>query len=219
MLGRKPSFAVLFDMDGTIIDSEPYWMASEQALASEHQGTWTHQDGLDIVGMSLDKSSQVFKDRANIPLETHEIVDRLTNDVQSRLARVVPWRPGAQELLLDLKKHNVKTALVTMALRRMAQQVVDAIPFDAFDVIVAGDDVTRGKPHPEPYEKAAALLGFDPKHCIAFEDSSTGLASAEAAGTYAIGVPNMIALPEKSGRILWPTLEGVTYKQLRKLIK
>jgi beta-phosphoglucomutase-like phosphatase (HAD superfamily) len=101
----------------------------------------------------------------------------------------------------------------------MAQQVVDAIPFDAFDVIVAGDDVTRGKPHPEPYEKAAALLGFDPKHCIAFEDSSTGLASAEAAGTYAIGVPNMIALPEKSGRILWPTLEGVTYKQLRKLIK
>lgn len=219
MLGRKPTFAVLFDMDGTIIDSEPYWMASEQALAAEHQGTWTHQDGLDIVGMSLDKSSQVFKDRANIPLETHEIVDRLTNDVQSRLARVVPWRPGAQELLLDLKKHKVKTALVTMALHRMAQQVVDAIPFDAFDVIVAGDDVTRGKPDPEAYEKAAALLGFDPKHCIAFEDSSTGLASAEAAGTYAIGVPNMIALPEKPGRILWPTLEGVTYKQLRKLIK
>ncbi len=218
MLGRKPTFAVLFDMDGTIIDSEPYWMASEQALADEHQGTWTHQDGLDIVGMSLDKSSQVFKDRANIPLETHEIVDRLTNDVQSRLARVVPWRPGAQELLLDLKKHKVKTALVTMALHRMAQQVVDAIPFDAFDVIVAGDDVTRGKPHPEAYEKAAALLGFDPKKCIAFEDSSTGLASAEAAGTYAIGVPNMIALPEKPGRILWPTLEGVTYKQLRKLI-
>ncbi len=218
MLGRKPTFAVLFDMDGTIIDSEPYWMASEQALADEHQGTWTHQDGLDIVGMSLDKSSQVFKDRANIPLETHEIVDRLTKDVQSRLARVVPWRPGAQKLLLDLKKHKVKTALVTMALHRMAQQVVDAIPFDAFDVIVAGDDVTRGKPHPEAYEKAAALLGFDPKKCIAFEDSSTGLASAEAAGTYAIGVPNMIALPEKPGRILWPTLEGVTYKQLRKLI-
>jgi beta-phosphoglucomutase-like phosphatase (HAD superfamily) len=101
----------------------------------------------------------------------------------------------------------------------MAQQVVDAIPFDSFDVIVAGDDVSRGKPHPEPYEKAAALLGFAPKDCIAFEDSSTGLASAEAAGTYAIGIPNVIPIPEKAGRILWTTLEGVSYKQLRKLIK
>ena len=218
MLGRKPSFAVLFDMDGTIIDSEPYWLASEQALAAEHNGVWTADDGLDVIGMSLEKSSQVLKDRANVPLETSEIVDRLTNDVQSKLAKVVPWRPGAKELLLDLRKHKVKTALVTMALSRMAKQVVDAIPFEAFDVIVAGDNVTRGKPHPEAYEKAAALLGFEPSKCIAFEDSITGLTSAEAAGTYAIGIPNIIEIPEKPGRVIWPTLEGVTYKQLRKLI-
>jgi HAD superfamily hydrolase (TIGR01509 family) len=210
---------VLFDMDGTIIDSEPYWIASEQALAAEHSGTWTEEDGLDVVGMSLEKSSQVFKDRSKVPLETHEIVDRLTNDVQSRLARVVPWRPGAKELLLDLRKHNVKTALVTMSLRRMAMQVVQAIPFEAFDVIVAGDDVIRGKPHPEAYEKAAALLGFATKDCIAFEDSITGLTSAESAGTYAIGIPNVISIPERPGRILWPTLEGVTYKQLRELVR
>jgi HAD superfamily hydrolase (TIGR01509 family) len=218
MFGRKPSFAVLFDMDGTIIDSEPYWMASEQALAAEHNGNWTAKDGLDIIGMDLDESSKVIKDRANIPLEPDEIKNRLTDDVQSKLAKVVPWRPGAQELLLDLRRHNVKTALVTMALHRMAQQVVDAIPFDAFDVIVAGDDVTRGKPHPEAYEKAAALLGFETKNCIAFEDSITGLSSAEAAGTYAIGIPNIIEIPAKPGRVIWPTLEGVTYKQLRKLI-
>lgn len=218
MLGRKPSFAVLFDMDGTIIDSEPYWMASEQALAAEHNGIWTANDGLDIIGMDLDESSKVIKERANIPLEPEEIKNRLTNDVQSKLAKVVPWRPGAQELLLELRRRNVKTALVTMALHRMAQQVVDAIPFDAFDVIVAGDDVTRGKPHPEAYEKAAALLGFETNKCIAFEDSITGLTSAEAAGTYAIGIPNIIEIPQKPGRIIWPTLEGVTFKQLRKLI-
>ena len=218
MFGRKPSFAVLFDMDGTIIDSEPYWMASEQALAAEHNGNWTAKDGLDIIGMDLDESSKVIKERANIPLEPDEIKNRLTNDVQSKLAKVVPWRPGAQELLLDLRRHNVKTALVTMALHRMAQQVVDAIPFAAFDVIVAGDDVTRGKPHPEAYEKAAALLGFETKNCIAFEDSITGLSSAESAGTYAIGIPNIIEIPVKPGRVIWPTLEGVTYKQLRKLI-
>ena len=218
MLGRKPSFAVLFDMDGTIIDSEPYWMASEQALAAEHNGTWTANDGLDIIGMDLDESSKVIKERANIPLEPEEIKNRLTNDVQSKLSKVVPWRPGAQELLLELRKRNVKTALVTMALHRMAQQVVEAIPFDAFDVIVAGDDVTRGKPHPEAYQKAAALLGFETSKCIAFEDSITGLTSAEAAGTYAIGIPNIIEIPQKPGRIIWPTLEGVTFKQLRKLI-
>jgi beta-phosphoglucomutase-like phosphatase (HAD superfamily) len=101
----------------------------------------------------------------------------------------------------------------------MAQQVVEAIPFDAFDVIVAGDDVLRGKPHPEAYEKAAALLGFETRNCIAFEDSNTGLTSAEAAGTFAIGIPNIIQIPEKPGRMLWPTLEGVTYKELRKLIR
>lgn len=218
MLGRKPSFAVLFDMDGTIIDSEPYWMASEQALAAEHNGIWTANDGLDIIGMDLDESSKVIKERANIPLEPEEIKNRLTNDVQSKLAKVVPWRPGAQELLLELRRRNVKTALVTMALHRMAQQVVDAIPFNAFDVIVAGDDVTRGKPHPEAYEKAAALLGYETSKCIAFEDSITGLTSAEAAGTYAIGIPNIIEIPQKPGRIIWPTLEGVTFKQLRKLI-
>jgi hypothetical protein len=219
MFGSKPSFAVLFDMDGTLIDSEPYWLASEQALAAEHNGNWTHEDGLSVVGMSLDDSSKLFKDKANINLEPEEIVTRLTSDVQSQLAKTVPWRPGAKELLQDLRKHGVKTALVTMSLHRMAKQVVDAIDFDAFDVIVAGDDVLRGKPHPEPYLKAAELLGFDPKDCIAFEDSISGITSAEAAGTIAIGVPNVVPIPEQPGRILWPTLQGVTYKTLRKLVK
>ncbi|MEY3406749.1 MAG: hypothetical protein RLZZ556_821, partial [Actinomycetota bacterium] len=113
----------------------------------------------------------------------------------------------------------VKTALVTMSMHRMAQQVVDAIEFSAFDVIVAGDDVRNGKPHPEAYQKAAELLGFEPSRCIAFEDSVSGLTSAELAGTIAIGIPHIIPIPEKPGRILWPTLAGVNYKQLRKLIK
>jgi len=218
MFGLKRPFAVLFDMDGTLIDSEPYWIKSERKLASEHNGVWTEKDGLDVVGMSLDKSSQLFKDRTNVPLEPDEIVARLTSEVQDQLAKSIPWRPGAKELLFDLRNHGVATALVTMSMHRMAKQVVDAIDFDAFDLIIAGDDVRNGKPHPEAYLKAAEQLGFEPSRCIAFEDSISGLTSAEAAGTYAIGIPHVIEIPAKPGRILWESLEGVTYKTLRKLL-
>jgi beta-phosphoglucomutase-like phosphatase (HAD superfamily) len=102
-----------------------------------------------------------------------------------------------------------------MSLRKTALQVVEAMPFKAFDVVIAGDDVVHGKPHAEPYLKAAAALGFAPSECIAFEDSITGILSAEAAGTVAIGIPNMMIIPARPDRNLWPTLEGVTVKQLK----
>jgi beta-phosphoglucomutase-like phosphatase (HAD superfamily) len=101
----------------------------------------------------------------------------------------------------------------------MANQVVDAIGFDCFDVIVAGDDVRQGKPHPEPYLRAAELLGVKAEDCVAFEDSLTGLRSAEAAGTKAVGIKNIAEIPSQPGRILWPTLEGVKISDLRRLFK
>jgi beta-phosphoglucomutase-like phosphatase (HAD superfamily) len=101
----------------------------------------------------------------------------------------------------------------------MAKQVVDAIGFDCFDVIVAGDDVRQGKPHPEPYLKAAELLGVKAEDCVAFEDSLTGLRSAEAAGTKAVGIKNIVEIPAAPGRILWPSLEGVSMSDLRGLFK
>jgi HAD superfamily hydrolase (TIGR01509 family) len=135
------------------------------------------------------------------------------------LQQEIYWRPGARELLLLLRKKKIKTALVTMSMRRMAKQVADSIGFDAFDVIVAGDDVRHGKPHPEAYLKAAELLGVKPEDCVAFEDSVTGLHSAEAANTKAVGIKNIVEIPTEPGRITWPTLEGVTLNDLRKLFK
>jgi HAD superfamily hydrolase (TIGR01509 family) len=218
ILKQLPS-AVLWDMDGTLIDSEPYWMKSEGAFARANNSTWTEQDGLSLVGMSLYDSSKIIKDKVGSNLEPEQIIEQLTDEVTAQLKQEILWRPGARELLVLLRKKKVKTALVTMSMHRMAKQVADAIGFDAFDVIVAGDDVLHGKPHPEAYLKAASLLGVKPEDCVAFEDSISGLRSAEAAGTRAVGIKNIVELPSQPGRILWETLEGVSMSDLRGLFK
>ena len=218
MFNRLPA-AVLFDLDGTLIDSEPYWMQSERELAEAHSATWTEEDGAELIGMNLYESSKLIKAKIGSDLNHEEIIGKLTDRVNQQLAREIPWRPGAESLLRTLKKKRIKTSLVTMSMRRTALQVVEAIPFNAFDVVVAGDDVVHGKPHAEPYVKAATLLGVKPEECIAFEDSITGLLSAEAAKTKAVGIPNLMLIPERDGRILWPSLEGVTIKQLRALFR
>jgi HAD superfamily hydrolase (TIGR01509 family) len=209
--------AVLWDMDGTLIDSEPYWLASESAFAAAHDSNWGQDDGLGVIGMSLYESSKLLKERVGSSLEPQQIIDQITDGVLSELERSIPWRPGARELLKLLKDNNVKTALVTGSMHRMAQKVAEKIGFEAFDVIVGGDDVVKGKPHPESYLTAASMLGVDPTHCVAFEDSLTGITSAEAAGTKAVGIAHIVEIPMVENRILWPTLEGVQMNDLRAL--
>jgi HAD superfamily hydrolase (TIGR01509 family) len=219
MIFKQLPAAVLWDMDGTLIDSEPYWMKSEGSFAKANNSNWTEQDGLSLVGMSLYDSSKIIKERVGSNLEPEQIIQKLTDDVSAQLKQEIFWRPGAKDLLLLLRKKKVKTALVTMSMHRMAKQVADSIGFDAFDVIVAGDDVRHGKPHPEPYLKAAELLGVKPEDCVAFEDSLTGLRSAEAANTKAVGVKNIVEISMEPGRVIWPTLEGVSMADLRRLFK
>jgi HAD superfamily hydrolase (TIGR01509 family) len=219
MIFKQLPAAVLWDMDGTLIDSEPYWMKSEGSFAKANNSNWTEQDGLSLVGMSLYDSSKIIKERVGSNLEPEQIIQKLTDDVSAQLKQEIFWRPGARDLLLLLRKKKVKTALVTMSMHRMAKQVADSIGFDAFDVIVAGDDVRHGKPHPEPYLRAAELLGVKPEDCVAFEDSLTGLRSAEAANTKAVGVKNIVEIPIEPGRVIWPTLEGVSMADLRRLFK
>lgn len=219
MLKTPPPAAVLWDMDGTLIDSEHYWMHSERALAAEHSVDWTQQDGFDLIGMSLYDSSKIIKQKLGSDLHPDEIINRLSEGVREQLLNGIPWRPGALELLISLRQAGIKTALVTMSLHHMAQAVVDQIPFHAFDVVVGGDDVTQGKPFPEPYLRACELLEVRPEDCVAFEDSNTGLRSAEAAGTKAVGIPNFVDIPKVPGRILWPSLVGVTIEDLQRLFQ
>ena len=219
MFARRLPRAVLWDLDGTLIDSEPYWMKSEIELAQRHGAEWTEEDGKSLVGMALKDSTRLMGEKFGVSLDPDSVINELTDSVTAQLRREIPWRPGAQELLRELRRRGVKTALVTMSLRRMALQVVDAIPFKAFDIVVAGDDVIHGKPHAEPYLKAAQLLGVDPQDCVAFEDSISGILSAEAAGTKAVGIPNVVRIPANPDRILWETLEGKRLKDLKQLFR
>ncbi len=200
--------AVLWDMDGTLVDTEPYWMAAETPLIESFGGTWSHEQALQLVGMGLEDSARILQD-AGVRMPVQQIVDHLTNDVMGRLATDgIPFRPGARELLAELRAAGIKTALVTMSLRRMAQTVIDLIDFDAFDVVVAGDEVTRPKPFPDPYLQACAQLGVDAAETVAIEDSPNGLRSALASGASSIGVPLMVSLAGVGAHAIWPSLEG-----------
>ena len=208
--------AVLWDMDGTLIDSEEYWMAAEIELVSAHGGVWTHQDGLGVVGMGLSDTARILKSRG-VALPTQEIVDRLTDRVLEQVATAVPWRPGARELLAMLRAAGIPTALVTMSEHRMAAQVAAAIGFEAFTVIIGGDDVSVAKPDPEPYLHAARLLGVDIRCCIAIEDSVPGLRSAVDSGAVSIGIPLHAALTADPAHTLWESLESKTVADLQSL--
>lgn len=199
--------AVLWDMDGTIVDTEPYWMSAETALVAEHGGTWSHDDAMQLVGSGLENSARILQ-QAGVALSTTAIIDHLTDRVMAQIAESVPWRPGARELLAALRAEGIPVALVTMSLRRMALAVAEAIGDDVFAVVVAGDDVEHAKPHPEPYLLAAERLGVPIERCAAIEDSEFGLVSAIASGAAAIGVPCHVELHEAPTHVLWPTLDG-----------
>ena len=121
--------AVLWDMDGTLVDTEPYWMAAETPLVESFGGTWSHEQALRLVGLGLEDSARIFQD-AGVRMGIHDIVDHLTDDVMRQLStKGVPFRPGAKELLAGLRAAGIQTGLVTMSLRRMATTVVDLIDF------------------------------------------------------------------------------------------
>ncbi|MDQ1122323.1 HAD family hydrolase [Microbacterium trichothecenolyticum] len=209
--------AVLWDMDGTLVDTEPYWMAAEVPLVERFGGTWTHEQALGMVGLALEDSARLLQG-AGVPWSADEIIAYLTDEVLRQLADTgVPFRPGARELLADLRAAGVKTALVTMSMRRMALSIVELIDFPAFDIVVAGDDVERPKPYPDPYLQAAAALGVDIADAVAIEDSPNGLRSAIASGAVSLGVPLMVPLEGVGAHALWPSLAGRTATDLRAL--
>ena len=197
--GAARPAAVLWDMDGTLVDTEPYWIATEYALVAEYGGHWSDEHARSLVGFDLRDAAAVLRDRGRVDLPIDDIVNRLLDGVIERVRHKVPWRPGARALLIALRKQQIPCALVTMSWSRFADAVVSALPPGSFDVVITGDEVTHGKPHPEPYLAAAAALGVQAKDCVAIEDSPTGVRSAVAAGCRTFAVPNVVDVPAGRG--------------------
>ena len=209
--------AVLWDMDGTLVDTEPYWMGAEYALVAEHGGRWSEEQARALVGNPLPVSADVLHRSGGVDLPPDVIVERLIDSVVADVRRHLPWRPGAQELLRALRAADVPCALVTMSYARLTDAVVRALPPGTFAVVVPGDQVRHGKPHPEPYLTAARRLGVAPQDCVAIEDSRTGTASAHAAGAAVVAVPHVVPVPSGPGIVVVDTLEGLSPAGLARL--
>ena len=216
-VAAKPA-AVLWDMDGTLVDTEPYWIECEHELVAEFGDQWTDEDARSLIGFDLLDAAAVLRQRGGVRLDPIDIVERLQTGVIARVRERIPWRAGARELLSELNEQDVPCALVTMSWQPLAETVVAALAPLRFQAIVTGDAVANGKPHPEPYLRAADLLGVDAEQCVAIEDSPTGVTSAGAAGCVVVAVPNLVDIGPAPGRYIVASLRDLTSARLGALV-
>ena len=205
-------------MDGTLVDTEPYWIDVEYALVAEFGGTWSMEHALNLVGNDLLVSGEYIREHGGVDLPAAEIVERLLDGVVARVREQVPWQPGAVELLAALNAAGVPCGLVTMSWQRFVAPILEVLPPKSFATVVTGDRVELGKPHPEPYLLAASELGVDPARCLAIEDSNTGAKSAEAAGCTVLVVPNHVPVLEGERRVFRDSLAGLDLAGLAELV-
>ncbi len=191
-------------MDGTLVDTEKHWIEAEYRLVESFGGTWTEQLSEQLIGSALPASARFILERTPVDLPVEEVIDRLQGHVVRRVTEAVEWRPGARELLAACRALDIPCALVTMSWTELAGPVVAALPEDTFDVVVTGDQVSHGKPHPEPYLTAVSGLGVPAAECVALEDSPTGVRSAVAAGVPTLAVPYLATLPHVDGAVVLP---------------
>ncbi|WP_166661479.1 HAD family hydrolase [Paractinoplanes brasiliensis] len=210
---------MLFDMDGTLVDSEKVWDIALHELAGRAGGTLSPAARQAMIGGSMSVSMQILRDDLGQP-ERPEApdVEWLTNRVLELFSEGLVWRPGALDLLHGVRFAGLPTALVTSTGRELVEAALDTLGRDNFDVVVCGDEVVMPKPDPEPYRTAATLLGVPISECVAIEDSPTGVASALASGATVLAVPAELELPPTDGVHLRTSLVGVDPDYLAALL-
>jgi HAD superfamily hydrolase (TIGR01509 family) len=210
--------AVLWDMDGTLVDSEKVWTVSLADTASRLGGELSTEAREAMVGSNMARSLTLMFD--DLGLERHpermaQAGQWLTERTGELFAAGLVWRPGALEALRMVRAAGWPTALVTNTLRSLTEKALDSIGREHFTVTVCGDEVPRGKPDPDPYLRAAELLGVAPEHCLAVEDSPTGATAAERAGCAVLVVPCDVPVPTGPRRVHRGSLVGLTPEDVR----
>ncbi len=206
--------AVFFDHDGTLVDTEPYWIEAETLLPQRYGVTWTEADSIAMVGQPMPALAEKMRD-AGVPLTIEEIIDDLVGQVLVMIDdRGIPWLPGATDLVGALAEAGIPMAVVSNAWRAVVEKTTSALPPGAVRFILTGDEMVRAKPDPWPYAHAAEQLGVDPAGQVAVEDSLAGTESAEAAGMHVLVVPGVAQVPDAPGRSLTDSLANITVDDL-----
>ncbi|MBF6170481.1 HAD family phosphatase [Nocardia blacklockiae] len=207
-------------MDGTLLDSEKLWDIGVRELSLELGGPMTDATRHALIGAASDDALRIIF--AGLGLEPDPAAlaaagDRLHRRVTELMSGPVPWRPGAEDALAAVRAAGLRCGLVTNTTRALTELCLDTLGRDYFDVTVCGDEVTHGKPAPDPYRRAADLLGVAPEHCVAVEDSPTGSHSAATAGCAVLVVPCEIEVPRRPDLTFRDSLVGLTVDELREV--
>jgi HAD superfamily hydrolase (TIGR01509 family) len=213
--------AALWDFDGTLADTEPIWIEGEFELVGQLGGSWSVEHAHQLVGNSLlDSGAYILNTIGRPDLTPEWVVNWLINYVVDRVTNgPMPWRPGAFELLTELRAAGVPCALVSASYRILIDAALARLPQDTFQVSVAGDEVTNGKPHPEPYERACHALGVDARHCVVLEDSETGARAGNAAGAVVVAIPNKVPVSAAPRRIHVASLAELDVPALARFVE
>jgi HAD superfamily hydrolase (TIGR01509 family) len=201
--------AVLLDMDGTLVDTEGFWWDVEveifARLGHALDESWRHV----VVGGPMTRSAGFLIEATGAAITLAELSVLLNDGFEQRIGTALPLMPGAKRLLAELHEQQIPTALVSASHRRIIDRVLTSLGPQHFTLSVAGDEVSRTKPYPDPYLLAAAGLGVDPARCAVVEDTATGVAAAEAAGCQVVAVPSLAPIAPAERRTVVTSLEEV----------
>ena len=221
MPSNFPFSAVLWDMDGTLINSEPLWIEQERELMAQLGVTWSDEDAIHCVGGPMKRVDEFLRskltDEQRHIYQPFDLANQLLERMERTLASDVPFSEGAEVLLKQMKEANIPLALVSASSRPLVDAALTSIGRHFFAVTISDDDVERSKPDPEGYCKAAELLGVEISSSLVIEDSITGMNAAISSGAYVLGIPHVVDLPIGERVIHHKTLEGLTLEKLESM--